>query len=219
MARLIKQLLYLFPLCWLLQATGATAQADPGPAELLQDVTDRVLAEIREDPGQLKDVNRVRALTERYILPHIDFRAASQWVLGKYWRTASNEQRARFVEEFRQLLLNTYIRSISNYRENRISISPARGAQGSGRAEVDAEVEQPGGPPVHIGFRMHRPDSEWLVYDISVEGISLVATHRSSFAKEIHDSGLDSLIEHLASMNAEKGAHTEEATGTVPAAP
>lgn len=219
MARLIKQLLYLLSLCWLLQAAGTMAQDDPGPAELLQDVTDRILAEIRTDPGQLRDVNRVRALAERYVLPHIDFRAASQWVLGKYWRTASNGQRARFVGEFRQLLLNTYIRSISNYRENRVSILPARGTPGTGRAEVDAEIEQSGGPPVHLSFRMHKPGPEWLVYDITVEGISLVATHRSSFAKEIHDSGLDSLIEHLADMNAEKAAAPEPATTAGPATP
>jgi phospholipid transport system substrate-binding protein len=102
------------------------------------------------------------------------------------------------------LLVNTYVRSISNYSDNRISISPARGALSSGRAEVDAQIERPDGPPVHLGFRMHKPGAEWLVYDISVEGISLVATHRSSFAREIHDKGLDSLIEHLASLNAGK---------------
>jgi phospholipid transport system substrate-binding protein len=185
-------------------AASTEVQADPGPHALLQAVTDEVLAQIRKDPEQLKDVNRVRELTEHYILPHIDFRAAAQWVLGKYWRTAGDGQRARFTEEFRQLLLNTYVRSISNYRDNTIRIAPARGAPESGRAEVDVEVERPGGPPVHLGFRLHRPGSDWLVYDISVEGVSLVATHRSSFAREIHDRGLDSLIDHLASLNAGK---------------
>lgn len=209
MDALKRQLLYLLRLCLLLQVTTVAAQADPGPAALLQDVTDRILAEIRENPEQLKDVNRVRVLTERYILPHIDFQAAAQWVLGKYWRTADQGQRARFVTEFRQLLVNTYVRSISNYRDNRISISPARGDPASGRAEVDAQIELPGGPPVHLGFRMHKPGAEWLVYDISVEGVSLVATHRSTFAREIHDQGLDHLIEHLANMN----ASSESASG------
>jgi phospholipid transport system substrate-binding protein len=203
MERLNKRFLLLL-LYWLLPVAGMPVQADPGPHDLLQEVTDRVLAEIRKDPEQLKDVNRVRALTDRFILPHLDFRAAAQWVLGRYWRTATSEQRERFVEEFRQLLLNTYVRSISNYQNNRISIGPARGAPDSGRAEVDVEVERPGGPPVHLRFRLHKPGEEWLVYDISVEGVSLVATHRSTFAREIHDRGLDSLIDHLAGLNADK---------------
>jgi phospholipid transport system substrate-binding protein len=203
MERLNKRFLLLL-VYWLLAFFSVPVLAAAGPDILLQDVTDRVLAEIRKDPEQLKDVNRVRALTDRFILPHIDFRAASQWVLGRYWRTATSEQRERFVEEFRRLLLNTYVRSISNYQNNRISIGPARGALASGRAEVDVEFERPGGPPVHLRFRMHKPGEEWLVYDISVEGMSLVATHRSTFAREIHDNGLDSLIDHLARLNAER---------------
>ena len=203
MARYKHHLLGFVTLCGLLLSVGSvTVQAEPGPDVMLREVTDDVLAEIRKDPEQLKDVARVRALTERFILPHIDFKAAAQWALGKYWRTASVDQRTRFVEEFRQLLLNTYVRSISNYHNNRISIAPARGDLSSGRMEVDAEIERPGGPPVHLGFRLHRPGEDWLVYDISVEGVSLVATHRSSFAKEIHDKGLESLIDQLASLNA-----------------
>lgn len=202
MARFDKQLWYLLLLYCLLQLGSVPARADPGPAAMLQQVTSDILAEIRRDPAQLQDVSRVRALTERYILPHIDFQAAAQWVLGKYWRTASSTQRTRFVEEFRQLLLNTYVRSISGYRENRVTIGPARGATDPGRAEVDAEIERPGGPPVRLGFRLHKPGADWLVYDISVEGVSLVATHRSGFAREIHDTGLDSLIEHMARVNA-----------------
>ena len=218
MARLKPQLFCLVSLFWLLLSAGSQAlHAEPGPDVLLREVTDDVLAEIRKDPEQLKDIAQVRALTERFILPHIDFQAAAQWVLGKYWRTASGQQRARFVEEFRQLLLNTYVRSISNYRENRISIAPARGNQASGRMEVAAEIERPDGPPVNLGFRLHRPGPDWLVYDISVEGVSLVATHRSSFAKEIHDKGLDSLIDHLASLNASKTS--DDGGDTAAAAP
>ncbi|MGB5538715.1 MAG: ABC transporter substrate-binding protein [Gammaproteobacteria bacterium] len=220
MERLKQQFLGMFVLIGMLLLPGGPAvQAEPGPEVLLREVTDQVLAEIRKDPEQLKDVARVRALTERFILPHIDFQVASQWVLGKYWRTASGQQRLRFVEEFRQLLLNTYVRSISNYRENRISIAPARGSPASGRMEVDAEIEQPGGPPVHLGFRLHRPETDWLVYDISVEGISLVATHRSSFAKEIHDKGLDSLIDRLASMNADTADDRTGNAATAASAP
>jgi len=188
--------------CMVLASTVAQAAAEPGPREMIQQVTDELLAEIHRDPDQLRDVSAVRALTERYILPHIDFRAASQWVLGKHWRMASPQQRNDFEREFRTLLLHTYLRAISNYQDNRITIMPAHGELERGRAEVDAEIGRPDGPPVHLSFRLHHAGAEWLVFDIVVEGVSLVTTHRSTFSREITEQGLDNLIRRLAVQNA-----------------
>ena len=191
--------------CLLVQCPVALA-GQPDPRVLLQEMTDQVLAEIRKDPEQLQDVARVRVLADRYILPHIDFYAAAQWVLGKHWRMASEQQRQRFAAEFRALLLNTYLRSITTYHENVIRILPLRAAPQADRAEVDAEVEQPGGPTIHVGFRLHRAAGEWLVYDITIDGISLVTTHRSGFSREITEQGLDSLIARLSRMNSDATA-------------
>jgi phospholipid transport system substrate-binding protein len=192
---------FVLPALFLLLAVLHPVQAGQAdPQQLLQEITDQLIEEIHRDPQRLKDVGQVRLLAERYILPHIDFQAAGQLALGKYWRTASVQQRRRFVEEFRALLLHTYLRSINNYQERVIQILPARFVQ-EHRADVDAEVEQPGGPPVHVHFRLHRVNGDWLIYDIAVEGISLVATHRSAFAREISAQGLDSLIARLARMN------------------
>ena len=204
MERQKQQFMGTFVLIGMLLLAGSpVVQAEPGPDVLLREVTDEVLAEIRKDPEQLKDVARVRALTERFILPHIDFQVAAQWVLGKYWRTASGQQRMRFAEEFRQLLRTpTCDRSATTARTGsalRRRVVHLRRAAWRSKPRSSSRA----GPPVHPGFRLHRSESDWLVYDISVEGISLVATHRSSFAKEIHDKGLDSLIDRLASMNAD----------------
>jgi len=176
--------------------------AAAGPGEMVQAVTDQLLAEIHRDPDQLADIASVRALAERYILPHIDFHAASQWVLGKHWRNATAAQRTAFEREFRAMLLNTYLRAVSNYQDYTFRIRPARVDVAAGRAEVDAGVERADGPPVQLGFRLHRVRGEWLIFDITVEGISLVTTHRSAFAREIGEQGLDSLITRLAGLNA-----------------
>ncbi len=186
----------------LLMAVSLPLHAEPGPEAMLQEMTDRMLAEIRKDPDRLNDIARVRALADRYVLPHIDFGAVAQWVLGKHWRHADQRQRARFVEQFRELLLNTYMRTVSNYRENVIRIIPSRVPPRTGRAVVDAEIEQSGGPPIRLSFRLHNPGNGWLIYDISVEGISLVASHRSGFSREIREQGLDGLIARLEGMNA-----------------
>jgi phospholipid transport system substrate-binding protein len=211
---------YISVLFWvLLMAVSLPLQADSTPEAMLQEMTDQVLAEIRKEPGRLSNIAEVRALADQYVLPHIDFAAVAQWVLGKHWRLASPEQRVRFQEEFRELLLNTYLRTVNNYSENIIRIIPSRAQPKSGRAVVNAEIELPGGSPVHLDFRLHKPGNDWLVYDISVEGVSLVASHRSGFSREISEQGLDGLIARLEKMNASGGAGPGEGKVSAQALP
>ena len=187
-------------------------RADPGPMELLQTVTDQVLEIVRQDPDVLGDPARLRAIASEYILPHIDFRTLSRWVLGKHWRRATQEQRDRFIVQFRELLLNSYLRSVTGYRDNTVKFLPPRPGQPDGRALVDAEISQPNGPPIHAEFRMHQVAAQWLIYDVAVEGISLVATHRSSFSREISNNGIAGLLSRLEAMN---GAEAKPVTSAV----
>jgi phospholipid transport system substrate-binding protein len=122
-------------------------------------------------------------------------------VLGKNWRKATPEQRDAFVIEFQELLLSSYLRQVKTYDEEVARFLPLRGGQKEGRAVVNAEIDQPNGPVIHVIFRMHQVKTEWLIFDVSVEGISLVATHRSSFNSEIRNKGLDELIARLQKMN------------------
>jgi phospholipid transport system substrate-binding protein len=188
--------------CAFSMAVSLPLRAETGPEAVLQNMTEQVLAEIRKDPSRLGDITQVRALADRYVLPHIDFSAAAQWALGKHWRDANQRQRARFVGAFREQLLNTYLRTVNNYRENVIRFMPSRASSQPGRAVVDAEIELSGGPPVQLSFRLHHPGNDWLIYDISVEGVSLIASHRSGFSREIREQGLDGLIVRLERMSA-----------------
>jgi phospholipid transport system substrate-binding protein len=191
---------WLFACCLL--AMPWQLQADPGPVELLQSVTDQVLEIVRKDPDIVGDPARLRCVAKELILPHIDFVALSRWVLGKHWRRATSDQRNRFIVQFREMLLNSYLRSVTGYRDNTIAFLPPRPGQPDGRALVDAEISQPGGPPLHAAFRMHRVEARWLIYDVAVEGISLVATHRSSFSREISNNGIAGLLDRLEEKNA-----------------
>lgn len=186
----------------LFHAATAVADGADDPVVMLQEMTDRVISSLREHPELLRDQQKVRVLAEELILPNVDFRTASRWVLGKHWRQASGEQRDAFVSEFRELLLGTYVSSLDKYRENRLEFIARRPGQPDNRAVVDAQVIQQGGSPIGVTFRLHRPASAWLVYDIVIEGVSLVATHRSGFASEIRSNGIDGLIARLVTLNA-----------------
>ena len=191
----------LFVLLLLPGPPGLAMAEERGPVELLKDRHDTVLAIVEQDPDVLEDTVRLRAIAYEHLLPHVDFMTLSRWVMGKYWRTASPEQRRAFADEFRDLLLNNYLRSVTEYRDQTIEFIPVRDTEKKTKVVVHGLVDQPGGPPVHVNFRMHRTSDQWLIYDIVVEGVSLATTHRSMFSQQIRDKGLDGVIAELESRN------------------
>ncbi len=182
--------------------------AEQGPVETLQTMTDTLLDIVRQDPDVIHDTVRLRLIADEVIFSRVDFNALSRWVLGKYWRTASLQQREAFIAEFREMMLRNYLHSVSAYRDNGVRFLPLRGDMGNGLAVVNAEIDQPNGPVVHVTFRMRRVTDEWLIYDVAVEGISLVTTHRTSFSQQIRSDGMDSLIARLHARNV--GSASEE---------
>ncbi|MGD2056516.1 MAG: ABC transporter substrate-binding protein [Gammaproteobacteria bacterium] len=189
----------------LLKMTAVQAQL-PAPVEVLKEMSDRVVAIVKQDPGILDDQSRLRIIADTLIVPHVDFQVFSQWVLGKHWRTATPEQRRIFVREFKELLINTYLSSVTSkgYQDQQIRYQPLRSGLEDGKVLVDAVVEQKQGPLIHVQFRMYRNGNDWLVYDVVVEGVSLVATHRSSFSSIIREKGMSGLIAMLEERNAER---------------
>jgi phospholipid transport system substrate-binding protein len=178
----------------------------PAPVELVKDTTSRLQSALREQQADIeRDEGRLYALISEIALPHFDFRHMSMWTLGHYWRTATPEQRERFVAEFRQLLVRTYARTLMNYRDTRIRYLPLLAAPGAQRVTVRCEAEMAGGNPVQIAYGMYLTADGWKVYDVLVEGVSLVTNYRSSFATIIQQQGMDGLIRQLAEKNGESG--------------
>ena len=185
----------------LLLVISRSGMAGQGPVEVLQSMTNTLEEVVKQDPDIIYDQQQLRVIAHGVVLPHVDMRTMSRWVLGKNWRKATPEQRDAFVVEFQELLLSSYLRQVKAYDGEVARFLPLRGGQKEGRAVVNAEIDQPNGPVIHVLFRMHQVQTEWLIYDVSVEGISLVATHRSSFNSEIRNSGIDSLIARLQGLN------------------
>ncbi len=183
------------------------ARADEtDPRQLVETVTGQVLAKLREQrPALERDPERIFTLIERDVLPHFDFVRISAWVLGKYWRAASREQKLRFVRAFRTILVRTYGVALLQYTNEKIRYLPLRGDPASGDVTVRTEVIHPGRAPTAINYRLHRRKGQWKVYDVTVDGVSLVANYRTSFASEIRAQGLDALIARLEAKAAREG--------------
>lgn len=150
---------------------------------------------LEQNPGLIYD------LVKDIVLPHFDFETMSRWVLGKYWRQAIPEQQRRFVEEFRTLLVNTYANSLLEYSNEKIQFPPMHAAPGSEDVTVPTEIVPKGGQPISINYSMHYTEDGWKVYDVTIDGVSLVTNYRSTFASQIRKEGIDALIQKLSERN------------------
>lgn len=192
-----KLLLALSLLCFSL-----TALATEGPDELVKRTADDVLAVVKTDKDiQAGDQQKIFALAEEKIVPNFNFDKVSRMVLGKNWTKATLEQKTAFQVEFRTLLIRTYATALSKYRNQTIEYKPMRMAEGATTASVKTQIVQPGGQPIEVNYTLEKQPEAWKVYDIVIEGVSLVTNYRGQFAQEIRQNGLDSLIKKLADKN------------------
>ena len=190
-------LLQLLLLC----AMPLHAASDTTPLELVQDTSSRMLAALHDERDAIKrDRSRLYELVSTIVLPYFDFERMSQWVLGRNWRTATPDQRARFVEQFRTLLVHTYSNALSKYADEKIVYLPTADDGRSGMVTVRTEIEQ-AGSTIPISYSMYLSRDGWKVYDVSVSGISLVTNYRSTFGNIIREQGMDSLIRQLTDRN------------------
>lgn len=194
----------IFSMAWLLAGLLSVVPAYAGEdAEVLvRDTSDRMLAALQAEHETLSaHPERIYDLVSEIVLPHFDFERISRWVLGKYWRQATSAQRTRFTEEFRVLLVRTYATALNEYNDQVITYLPSTPGSSPGEVTVRTEVEQPGGFPIPINYDLYSKDGEWKVYDVIIDGVSLVTNYRTSFASEIRQGGLDKLIDTLAARN------------------
>ena len=186
---------------WVAMVAPVAAQ-DSEPEALVKKVTEDVLAAVKSDK-QLAAGDREKTikLAEQKILPHVDFEEAARLAVGRGWKEASPEQRKKLVTEFRNMLVRTYSNAIGGYEGQTMKVLPSRVKPGEGEATVRNQFLRPGGKPILIDYSMRKTDSGWKIYDIVVEGVSLVLTYRSEFDAVVKQEGVDGLIKRLGQKN------------------
>lgn len=182
-------------------AVPALAQ-ELGPEELVKKITDDVMAAIKSDKQLAAgDKEKALKLAEEKVLPYIDFQEATRLAVGRAWAQASPEQKKKLVNEFRSMLVRTYSNAIEAYQGQTMKVLPLRNKPGDTEATVRNQFVRAGGKPVQIGYTMHKTNTGWKVYDIVVEGVSLVLTYRSEFDAVVKQEGIDGLIKRLSQKN------------------
>ena len=184
-------------------ALSATAIAqDTAPDALLKTATQDVIQLIRQDKEiQAGNPAKIAAVVEARILPLFDFSRMTQLAAARSWPLASPEQQKLLTEEFRTLLVRTYSTALSSYRDQEIRFKPLSVAPSDTEVTVRSVVIQPGTVPLALDYDMERQAGSWKVYDVKIEGVSLVTTFRETFAAKVRESGMDGLIKALADKN------------------
>ena len=180
-----------------------TAKAqEQNPEQLVQKITDDVLAAIKSDK-QLAAGDKQRAvkLAEEKVMPYIDFEEATRLAVGRAWSQANPEQKKKLVSEFRNMLVRTYSNAIEAYQGQTLKVLPSRGKADKDETTVRTQFVRAGGKPLPIEFQMRNDGKGWKVYDIVVEGVSLVLTYRTEFDQVVKQEGIDGLIKRLTQKN------------------
>jgi len=185
------------------------ADTSQNPKALLESVSVKMITALNENRAKIKtNPALTQQLIEKNLLPHIDFIGASKEVLGQHWDSANIEQKKGFIRAFRSLLLNFYSSALTEYlNSHEDELDPKLmefldpGEITSKQITVRSLVKPKSGKPVPINYEMNNTRRGWKIFDVSVEGVSVITTYKSSYANDIEQKGLDELIKTINSHN------------------
>ena len=185
--RLVSGLLGL--LCW---ALATQALAAPTPMERVQETVDAVL-EVLHDPN--RDVDTKKQDIRTLIGQRFDFRAMSQSTLAQNWRSASEAQQDRFVTLYTRLLEDTYLVMVEEYTNERVEYRNEI-LRNETNAQVDTAILAPG-KEIPVIYRTRQKEGDWYIYDVVIEGVSLISNYRSTYQQIVRREGMGGLLARL----------------------
>jgi phospholipid transport system substrate-binding protein len=173
-------------------AASPSANAATPQQAFVYQVAGEVLNSVRAAPTQTDAKQVLESVFTRYV----DIEWVGQFVLGRHWRTANPDQKQRFIAAYRSFMAEGYTSRLREYSGDDYTVSAPRNA-GNGRYALTMKVKRPQGEPVIIDYKIRDSASSYKIYDLVVEGISLITTQRSEFDSVVGQHGIDFLIEAL----------------------
>jgi phospholipid transport system substrate-binding protein len=186
----------------ILAATAVGAAAQPtAPDALIKQLSNEVIDTVKADKAiQAGDVNKIIALVDAKVMPHVNFQRMTASAVGRHWREASSEQKTKLQAEFKTLLVRTYAGALTQVKDQTVALRPFRAGADDPEVVVRTEIKGKG-EPIQLDYRLEKTDAAWKIFDVNVLGVWLVEQYKSSFAQEIGAGGIDGLIAKLAERN------------------
>jgi phospholipid transport system substrate-binding protein len=183
-------------------AFGSVAlRAETAPDALIKQVSTEVLDAVKADKSiKAGDTQKIIALVDAKVMPHVNFQRMTSSAVGRYWRQATPEQQKRLQDEFKVLLVRTYSGALAQVKDQTVQLKPSRPSPDPNEVVVKTEIRGQG-DPIQLDYRLEKASGDWKIYDVNVLGVWLVENYRNSFAQEIGANGIDGLINKLAERN------------------
>ena len=190
----------------------AGAAITEGPTEVVQSAAQGMLGELDKNrDAYRRDPAKVGQVVDKYLLPHFDTDYSARLVLGQHWRSATPEQRKRFVDAFYHSLLSNYGSALVEFTSDRLRIFPSKADPDATQSTVRTEVKRSNGDRVSVNYYLRRTPQGWKAWDVVIDGISYVNSYRTDFGEQIEQQGIDAVIKRLES--GEKPGAISQTTG------
>jgi len=182
-------------------ASPLPAWANTAPDALVRQISVEVIDIVKADKAiQAGDTNKVLALVDSKVMPHVNFEVVTRSAVGPQWRGATAEQRGKLQAEFKVLLVRVYSGALAQVKDQTVEVTKTLPVAGSTQMVVQTEVRG-SGDPIKLDYRLDKQGEEWKIIDVNVGGLWLVQNYRSQFATEISKGGIDGLINTLVERN------------------
>jgi phospholipid transport system substrate-binding protein len=193
---MIKCIQLLATISLLLLASAAMAESNP--QVIVEKATEQMMTELRERRDAIsQDKTIVNEIVERVLLPEIASNTIARKVMGKYARTATDEQKERFAAAFKGYMIRFYSNAFAEYTDETVEYLEAPDFANERRVTIRTKLNLAAGEPVPINYVMQRSRDSWKIIDVVIEGISLVISNRTQFGNSISRDGLDTVIAKL----------------------
>jgi phospholipid transport system substrate-binding protein len=201
-----KLMSFIFIITSLLFVGTQTASAnDSDPVSMLQSLANQMIANLKANKATLKtNPSLVYSLAKKIVVPHADLAEMSKRVLPPtIWNSATSSQRSQFEDQFTTLLVRTYASALSDYTDQTVEFRPVRGGSaGKSNVHVDSQIIRRDGAPINVNYSLIRQGSNWMLYDMTVEGVSLIESFRSQFYDKVSQgSDMAGLIQYISDHN------------------
>ncbi|RAP38394.1 signal peptidase [Legionella quinlivanii] len=173
--------------------------AQGSPIPMLEGTANQILSTLKEHKGSLKSNRQlIFQAVEQHLLPNVDVSGMSRSVLGRQvWSKASAGERAQFSKAFTQLVIRTYASPLAEYTDETIKFLPIRGSVDGRFVRVNSLIIRSNGNNIPLSYSLVAKNGQWKIYDLSVEGVSLLQSFRSQFAQALQNSNIQDLIKQM----------------------
>lgn len=173
------------------------------PVQPLQQASDQLISTLKQNKAKLKtNPAIIHEAVKRYFLPHVDLTGMSRSVLGRAaWRKASVKERQGFIEAFTKLVIRTYSTPLADYNGETIKFLPVKTSQNKRFLRVKSIVIRPNGKNVALNYSLVAKNNSWQIYDLNIEGVSLLQSFRNQFAQMLNNKSIASIIKQMNSAN------------------